>query len=997
MDFQVDLERGIVNYGAPAQMRAVMRRAEEGEPLCIAFLGGSITQGYHSTKHEYCYAKRVHAWWQEKFPKSEITYINAGIGGTTSQYGVARVEADVLSHEPDVVFIEFSVNDEPNDFFQETYEGLLRHVLRHKLPGDKGAPAVMLVHTLKYDDALTAEDRHVIFGRHYGLPCVSMRATLYAAMQEGRFTSRDITQDDLHPNDAGHGLMAQVITYCLEKIREESVSGTAEMPLPAPLTANAYENAQRLQHANCGAELQGFVKDTKEKENDTDCFRGGWAGCRAGDTLRFRFTGGELALQYRRTVRRPALIAEVTVDGDEENTVILDGNFHQDWGDCLAITTVMRHGRIVTGQSSAGESPADYAASAAALEKLRFVKAAAKEHEVCVRILGTPEELGWRILETEKDGPAWLDTEKKGEEAMSFDLVSAITAGENEGRKGFPKDFVWGVASSAYQVEGTDPEDGRGKCVWDTFTEEKRTADGHDAKRAADHMHHYREDYRMMKRLGIKHYRFSVSWSRIMPEGVGRVNQKAINLYRDMILCMKENGITPYLTMFHWETPQALEYKGGWLNPDIIDYFAEYAKVIAENFSDICEHFITLNEPECFTGLGYNRGVHAPGKKLSLSDVFRIVHNALRAHGRAVINLRKYAKQKIQIGYAPTCTVAIPYTDSAEDIEAARKVYFGLNGPDENWSWNVSWFSDPVFLGHYPEEGLQKYREYLPEITQEDMELICQPLDFMGHNIYNGYYIREGSDGKPEYVQSEDGFPITASKWPIMPSCLYWGARFLCDRYHLPLYITENGASCADNMAPDGGIHDTERIEFLDAYLGKVQQAVEEGIDIRGYFLWTFLDNFEWEKGYQERFGIVWVDFATQRRVAKDSALWYRQVIESNGGCLTVNDPPRCPVFLKEGRAAGGYYDGKTPAELKRGYPSVFAGLPEHFAPGKELAVDGNAILPEVTGAYLYMEVTEGDGMLEGHMLQKGDSVLLPKGCPACRLYGEMKLDTEQA
>jgi len=242
----------------------------------------------------------------------------------------------------------------------------------------------------------------------------------------------------------------------------------------------------------------------------------------------------------------------------------------------------------------------------------------------------------------------------------------------------FRDDFVWGVASSAYQIEGKDPQDGAGKMIWDTFTEEGRILDGTDASVACDHMHRYAEDYKLMRLLGVRAYRFSVSWSRIMPEGTGRVNEKAIALYRDMIAKMKENGITPYLTMYHWELPQALQDRGGWLNEEIIQWFGEYARVIAENFSDICENFITLNEPECFVGLGHLSGVHAPGKKMSYEDTFRIAHNALRAHGKAVINLRKYAKRQIKIGYAPTCGMAYPASNKAEDIEAARKVLFSF-------------------------------------------------------------------------------------------------------------------------------------------------------------------------------------------------------------------------------------------------------------------------------------------------------------------------------
>lgn len=462
----------------------------------------------------------------------------------------------------------------------------------------------------------------------------------------------------------------------------------------------------------------------------------------------------------------------------------------------------------------------------------------------------------------------------------------------------FRDDFVWGVASSAYQVEGRDAQDGAGKTVWDTFAEEGHILDGQDASVACEHMHRYKEDYKLMRLLGVKAYRFSVSWSRLMPEGTGRVNEKAVALYRDMIQSMKENGITPYLTMYHWEFPQALQDKGGWLNEESVQWFGEYAKVVAENFSDICEYFITLNEPQCFVGLGHLNGEHAPGMKLSYGETFQIAHNALRAHGQAVINLRKYAKQQIKVGYAPTCGMAYPASDSPEDVEAARKALFSFRNPMENWTWNVAWFSDPVFLGHYPEEGLERFKEYLPKITQEDMELIAQPLDFMGQNIYNGYMIRAGKDGQPEFVDRSAGAPKTAAGWPVTPECLYWGVRFLYERYKLPLYITENGMSCHDIVSGDGQVHDPNRITFLDRYLSALQRAADDGADVRGYFLWTFLDNFEWSKGYTERFGIVYVDFASQKRIAKDSAYWYQKIMEGNGKMLSINQSERPILFL---------------------------------------------------------------------------------------------------
>ena len=463
----------------------------------------------------------------------------------------------------------------------------------------------------------------------------------------------------------------------------------------------------------------------------------------------------------------------------------------------------------------------------------------------------------------------------------------------------FSEKFIWGVASSAYQIEGRDETDGAGACIWDAYCEQGKIPDGADAQTTCDHMHRYKEDYALMRQLGVKHYRFSMSWSRLMPEGTGRVNERAVAMYRDMIMEMKKNGITPYITLFHWEYPQALQDQGGWLNEHSPEWFAEYAAAVAEHFSDLCEYFITFNEPQCLVGLGNLTGLHAPGYKLPLQYTFQITHNVLKAHGMAVLALREHAKQPVKIGYAPTCGVALPATDDPRDIEAAKKVYFGFYSELDNWTWNVSWFSDPVFLGHYPEEGLKKFAPYLPKITKEDMELIAQPIDFMGQNVYNGYMVCAGADGEPEFVKREPGYAKTACDWPVTPECLYWGPKFLYERYGMPLFITENGMSCHDMVSADGRVHDPNRIEFLDRYLGQVQRALDEGVDLRGYFVWTFLDNFEWEKGYNERFGMVYVDFQTQRRIVKDSAYWYRKVMETNGANLSCNQPQPPILFLE--------------------------------------------------------------------------------------------------
>lgn len=448
---------------------------------------------------------------------------------------------------------------------------------------------------------------------------------------------------------------------------------------------------------------------------------------------------------------------------------------------------------------------------------------------------------------------------------------------------GFAKDFVWGAATSSYQIEGTGRDSGKGQNIWDVFTKEPgRVYEGHTGDIACDHYHRFREDVAYMKELGLKGYRFFIDWSRVLPEGTGKVNEKGIDFYNALIDELLEQGIEPYITLYHWELPYEIYKRGGWMNPEIVEWFGQYARLVAERFSDRVKYFFTLNEPQCFVGLGFLQGCHAPGVKAPLRDTFEMAHNALKAHGRAVQMLRAYGKQNVQIGYAPTSGMCYPEKETPKDIEAARKALFALPDDLSNWTWNVSWWSDPVILGKYPEEGMKKYEKYLPVITDEDMKLISQPIDFYGQNIYNGRCIRMGTDGRPEEVRRPAGFPKTATNWPVTPEALYWGPKFLYERYRKPIYITENGMACHDTVSQDGKVHDPNRIDFLARYLKNLKRAAEE-IDIRGYFQWSLMDNFEWDKGYAERFGIIYVDFETQERIWKDSAYWYRDLIRRNG------------------------------------------------------------------------------------------------------------------
>ena len=343
MKHLVNFEDGMAFHGNTERIAKVLKKAENGQPVTLGYLGGSITQGSLSSTPDTCYAAMVTKWWREQYPQTEFTYVNGGIGGTTSQFGVSRVESDILAYEPDFVIIEFSVNDDNSLFFRETYEGLVRKVYTSKT-----APAVLLVHNIFYQTGTNAQDQHETIGRYYNIPCVSMKTSVYQAVASGKIPVRDVTPDDLHPNDAGHALLANLITYFLEKVQNESVvavTDTTRQPevLPAPITANAYQNSVRYQSYNSVSVSEGFVADMEEQKHITDIFKRGFIGTKKGDSIHFEIEGTGIAVQYRKSVKHPACVAKVVLDGDEAGAMVLDGNFEETWGDCLYITTVATH------------------------------------------------------------------------------------------------------------------------------------------------------------------------------------------------------------------------------------------------------------------------------------------------------------------------------------------------------------------------------------------------------------------------------------------------------------------------------------------------------------------------------------------------------------------------------------------------------------------------------------------------------------------------------
>lgn len=449
---------------------------------------------------------------------------------------------------------------------------------------------------------------------------------------------------------------------------------------------------------------------------------------------------------------------------------------------------------------------------------------------------------------------------------------------------GFKENFVWGAATAAYQVEGGYNLDGKGLNVWDVLCKKQNfIKDNHNGNTACDHYHRYIEDVKLMSELGIKAYRFSISWARILPDGIGRINQEGINFYDGLINELLLHGITPYVTLFHWDYPYELYKKGGWLNKDSPSWFEEYTKVVVDCFSDRVKHWMTLNEPQCYIGLGHESGMHAPGLKLPLDQVLLATHNTLLAHGKAVKVIRENAKLAPIIGYAPVGVIKIPKTESLRDIEAARKATFEMETAS---LWNNTWWMDPVFLGEYPADGLKIYEPYMPIIKQNDMKIIGQPLDFCGANMYNGASVSANIDGGIVNEGRSPGFAETSTEWPVTPECLYWGPKFLYERYKKPILITENGMANNDWISLGGKVHDPQRIDFMHRYLMELRRAVDDGIDIMGYMYWTLLDNFEWAEGYHKRFGLIHVDFDSKVRTIKDSALWYKNTITTNGKLL---------------------------------------------------------------------------------------------------------------
>jgi beta-glucosidase len=443
----------------------------------------------------------------------------------------------------------------------------------------------------------------------------------------------------------------------------------------------------------------------------------------------------------------------------------------------------------------------------------------------------------------------------------------------------FPRDFLWGCATSAYQIEGSPLADGAGPSIWHRFTRTPGLVrDGDSGDVACDHYRRYADDVKLMQRLGLNTYRFSIAWGRVMPEGKGRVNAGGLDFYERLVDALLEAGIQPMATLYHWDLPAALDDRGGWLNPDIAGWFADYASAVYRRLDDRIKLWATLNEPWVVTDGGYLHGALAPGHK-NRFEAPLASHHLMRAHGAAVQAYRAIGKH--QIGLVVNIEPKYPASDSAADLAATRRADAYMNRQ----------YLDPALLGHYPPEMKEIFGEAWPDWPAEDFALIRQPLDFIGLNYYTRSVTRHDDASWPLYASGVRQPQATYSEtgWEVFPQGLTDTLNWIRERYgNPPLYITENGSAFYDPpVAPGDELPDPLRVDYLDKHLRAVQQARADGCDIRGYYAWSLLDNFEWSLGYSKRFGIVHVDFATQKRTLKSSAKRYAAIIASQGLALS--------------------------------------------------------------------------------------------------------------
>ncbi|OQY10966.1 MAG: beta-glucosidase [Marinitoga sp. 4572_148] len=430
----------------------------------------------------------------------------------------------------------------------------------------------------------------------------------------------------------------------------------------------------------------------------------------------------------------------------------------------------------------------------------------------------------------------------------------------------FPKNFLFGTATASYQIEGGIED--RSLSIWDDFSHTPgKVKNGDNGDVACDHYHKYEEDIRIMKDLGINAYRFSISWPRAMHDGI-KPNEKGIDFYQRVVDKLLENNITPFITLYHWDLPLYLyKEKNGWLNPDIANYFQDYASLMFEKLGDRVKYWITLNEPWCSSFLGYFTGEHAPGHR-SFQESFYVAHNLLRAHGKAVIAFRDIIKDG-KIGITNVVQKIEPLSNDKKNVQAANLVAQYING----------WYHDPIIFGKYPEEALMSLKNMGLIIPENDFDIISQKIDFFGVNYYTRQLIVYDENHPLKFKHIVGNLPKTEMGWEIYPKGLYDMLIEFNDKYKIPLYITENGMAGPDKLET-GHIHDNYRINYLNDHFEYALKAIKDGVNLRGYFVWSLMDNFEWAYGYSKRFGLVYVDYVNQKRYLKDSAKWYRKFLK---------------------------------------------------------------------------------------------------------------------
>ena len=439
----------------------------------------------------------------------------------------------------------------------------------------------------------------------------------------------------------------------------------------------------------------------------------------------------------------------------------------------------------------------------------------------------------------------------------------------------FPASFVWGVSAAAPQIEGAATEDGKGESIWDRFAAQAgKTVGGDTPAVACDHYHRFAEDFALMKTLGVRNYRLSVAWPRIYPAGTGAVNDKGLAFYDRLIDSMLAHGITPWVTLYHWDLPQALEDQGGWRSAATAQALGAYATTVVKRLGDRVKNWMTLNELPSFIGLGYGTGLHAPGAQEPARVVNQCYHNALLAHGYGVRAVREHGGPGARVGLVHNPDTPVPSTETDADIAAAH----------ESYRLSSAQIFGPIYTGAYPDVWLQHVGADAPTVAPGDLALIASPTDFLGLNVYGGLFVRAAQNGKPESLPLPVSYPKANLEWlNIMPQAVYWAVRHAVEHYGVKnLYITENGLSQEDALTEHGEVLDLGRSEFYRNYLIALQRATTEGLPVRGFFTWSFMDNYEWAEGYHKRFGIVYVDYSTQKRTPKLSAQWYATVMQQN-------------------------------------------------------------------------------------------------------------------